>query len=194
MVISEQDIIESIRGYGTSQCLLANRTKLEQRVASAFFRQWKKWTDASAHDAPPPDYYSDKLHMMFDVLTIYDSEVKTTKRVGKLRNPILEEECRGEREARKYLKSIGIDADNMPVFYDCEEDGAAYDAIHTYGNYRAMACRIIKKHTDKLPLYQSNHCGYICGLFVFDCTEAYVEVASEMDMSIEYGGIHIGMV
>ncbi len=57
MVFSESQIMDVIRSYGKAQCLLANQTALEQRVASAIFRQWPKWIDASAHDAPPPGLF-----------------------------------------------------------------------------------------------------------------------------------------
>ena len=191
MVFSEFQIMDAIRSYSKAQCLLANQTALEQRVASAIFRQWSKWIDASAHDAPSPDYFSDKLHMMFDVLTVYDSETEISGRPGKVRNPILEEEWRGERFARELLAEMGIDASNLNIFYDCEKDGAVYDVAHTYCNYRSMANRVIKKHTDKISLYCSNHPNYVCGLLVYDCTEAYIEVGNLFDMDVEYGGVHV---
>lgn len=183
MVFSESQIMDVIRSYSKAQCLLANQTALEQRVASAIFRQWPKWIDASAHDAPPPDYFSDKLHMMFDVLTVYDSETEIPGRPGKVRNPILEEERRGERFARELLAEMGIDASNLNIFYDCEKDGTVYDTVHTYCNYQSMVNRVIKKHTDKISLYCSNHPNYMCGLFVYDCTEAYIEVSGLFDAS-----------
>ena len=191
MVLTESQIIDSMRMYGTSECLLANQTAKERRIAAALFKQWQKWTDASSHDAPPPDYFSDKLRMMFDVLTVYDSEIPVDKKPGKTRNPILEEERRGEREGLARLTQLGIDTANMNVFYNCEDDGVAYDAIHTYQNYQTMVNRVISKHTNKLPLYDQNHPGYTCGLLVYDCTEAYVEVANIMDMGVEYGAIRM---
>lgn len=115
MVLTESQIIDSMRMYGTSECLLANQTAKERRIAAALFKQWQKWTDASSHDAPPPDYFSDKLRMMFDVLTVYDSEIPVDKKPGKTRNPILEEERRGEREGLARLTQLGIDTANIFV-------------------------------------------------------------------------------
>ena len=40
---------------------------------------WKEWVDASAHDAPPPDFYSNKYGLMMDVMKVDDNTRKTKK-------------------------------------------------------------------------------------------------------------------
>lgn len=67
MVLSEKEIIESLHDEGMVNCLLCNQTAFEKRIGSAIFKSWKKWIDTSAHNAPPPDFFSDKLKMMLGI-------------------------------------------------------------------------------------------------------------------------------
>lgn len=187
MVLSEKEIIESLHDEGMVNCLLCNQTAFEKRIGSAIFKSWKKWIDTSAHNAPPPDFFSDKLKMMFDVTTIYDSEVPSNKRPDKMWNPVLSRERNEEHKARDFIRALGIDSSEMYIFCNCDEDGFAYDAKHTYKNYLNMANRVISKHTGKLALYNENHPGYKSGLLIYDCTEAYLEVDSITELNIEDG-------
>lgn len=68
MVLSEKEIIESLHDEGMVNCLLCNQTAFEKRIGSAIFKSWKKWIDTSAHNAPPPDFFSDKLRWIEFVL------------------------------------------------------------------------------------------------------------------------------
>lgn len=189
MVLSESQIIRQFRNYGASQCALSHFTSLEKRIASALFGNFNKWIDASGHSDRPPDFYSDKLRMMFDVFTVYDSETNISGRGKKVRNAILEEESRMENTMRSSLRAQGFDADRMNIIYDAEKDGFAYDADHTYANYLKMVNRTVSKHISKLPAYYKNHSGYTCGLFVYDCTETYIEVDHILSMHVEYGNV-----
>lgn len=116
MVLSEKEIIESLHDEGMVNCLLCNQTAFEKRIGSAIFKSWKKWIDTSAHNAPPPDFFSDKLKMMFDVTTIYDSEVPSNKRPDKMWNPVLSKERNEEHKARDFIRALGIDSSEMYIF------------------------------------------------------------------------------
>lgn len=37
---------------------------------------WEEWTDASAKDAPPPDFYNDTQHLMLEVMRVDDHGFK----------------------------------------------------------------------------------------------------------------------
>lgn len=186
---TEQQVIDDILSSGPSQCLLANGTNLEKRVAASIFKQWKKWTDASSSDAPPPDYFSDKLKLMFDVLNVFDSEIEDNDRPRKTKNPILANESAVEKNIEKFMIDAGLQYDKKRIYCISEKDGFEYDVYHNYQNYCAAAKRAIGKHIEHLPLYQRNHPGYKCGLLVCDCAEVYIQVQNIIEMSIEYGKI-----
>ena len=191
-VLSEEQIIESLLEDGPKQCLLATGTKFEKRIGSCIFKQWKKWSDASSHSAVPPDYLSDKLKMMFDVLNVFDSQKANPRSPEKVIDSVLAAESKIENEIVSFMDSAGINYDRKNIFCICKEDGKEYDAAHNYCNYRFSVTRAIGKHIEQLPLYKKNHPGYKCGLLICDNTEAYIETNNLIeDMGVEYGYINI---
>lgn len=116
----------------------------------------------NSHSAQPPDFYSDKYSMMFDVLRVNDSEIR------KSYNPVLMRERNRYNELSK--KFGDRFTDDAPMFIQVD----SVDDKHTYKNYVRQSSRVIGSHIKKLPLWEQK-CPTIKnkGLFVFDDTEVY---------------------
>ena len=66
MIESEKQLIRKFQTEPTKEiCLLCN-TKEEAELRSIIQSKnfWNEWIDTSAHNAPPPDFYSDKYGLM----------------------------------------------------------------------------------------------------------------------------------
>lgn len=81
MIESEKQLIRRFQIEPSKGiCLLCETSKEKELcniIQSGNF--WKDWVDASAHDAPPPDFYSNKYGLMMDVMKIDDNTRKTKK-------------------------------------------------------------------------------------------------------------------
>jgi hypothetical protein len=131
---------------------------------------WNEWVDASAHDAPPPDFYSNKYGLMMDVMKVDDNTRKTKK--GKLRNPRAELENKLFRE----LKESDVVTDETPdVLINAVTDLPTMED-HQFKWYFDSFKRVILGHNAKIPLYQSNHKNFKTVFFVFDESTAYAQL------------------
>lgn len=152
-------------------CLLCGTSKeieLCNIIQSGDF--WNEWVDASAHDAPPPDFYSNKYGLMMDVMKVDDNTRKTKK--GKLRNPRAELENTLFRE----LKESGVVTDETPdVLINAVTDLPTMED-HQFKWYFDSFKRVILGHNAKIPLYQSNHKNFKTVFFVFDESTAYAQL------------------
>lgn len=106
MIESEKQLIRKFQTEPTKEiCLLCN-TKEEAELRSIIQSKnfWNEWIDTSAHNAPPPDFYSDKYGLMMDVMKIEDNTRKGKK--GKLYNPKAEKESQVYRKFKMRWASI----------------------------------------------------------------------------------------
>lgn len=169
---SEKDIIRFFQACELESIACITGSKLEERVLSAVhdLKKWRRWTDASAKDAPPPDFYSDKMRLMMDVMKVEDHSHISQK--GKLINP------NAERERRMYneLKSMGI-LDQFPkasVICNAITD-LPTNEDHQFMWYCENFKRVIEEHNRKVPLYLQNHPGYKTVFLIFDESTAYIQ-------------------
>lgn len=68
------------------------------KKVSRYIKSINSFSDNSGHEALPPDYYSDELNCMFDVMRVNDTETRKTYNPVKIR----------EREIEQELKDKGI--------------------------------------------------------------------------------------
>lgn len=129
-------------------------------------KKYKKWINSSGKDDSPPDFYSNKYHLMMDAMAINDVEyIKNNKVINeqKKRQHILLQNYLG-RDYRKIR-------DDITVYYN-------YDLSrdkHSYENYKSSFKRIIEKHKDSIPLYKKNHHEYKLVFYLFDESVEYSE-------------------
>ena len=137
-------------------------------------KEWAKWTDSSAKNDLPPDFFSDDFALMMDVMRVDDHGRKVH---GSIVNPTYQREHMIEKElqaaglftAFPNVKRLIINAvTDLPT----EED-------HNYLFYLENFKRTIQKHIGHIPNYKKNHPGYKVIFFIFDESSAYVRKAGE---------------
>ena len=153
---NEQNILNYLLRY-TEQVLLSNGNSFEKKILR-YIKDIDSFTSNNGHGDLPPDYYSDRYSVMFDVLRINDTEV------NKKYNPIKIE----ERKMRKQvLKSGMLDTPNIITVFASDDVNE-----HSFDKYIKQAKRTIKNHIDKIPLWIKEHPAIKNkGLLVFDETE-----------------------
>jgi len=124
-------------------------------------KQWSEWIDSSSKDAPPPDYYNEKMKLMMDVMRFDDQQSidckkhPTKSRESKLRKEIEES---GWMDILPNVKHVFINGvSDLPQNED-----------HNFTRYRGNFTRVIENHSSKINNYKKNHPGYKLIFFVFD--------------------------
>lgn len=165
---NEQNILNYLTAH-LEQAFLLNGNSFEKKLLR-YFQSIDLFSSNNGHGDLPPDYYSDELSVMFDVLRVNDTEIKKTY------NPLKIE----ERKMRNLAKKQGLlNLSNAIPFIDVDEP----DDInaHTYQKYRKQAHRTIAEHIRKIPLWMKEHPSIKHkGLLVFDETEFYFEDKSPL--------------
>lgn len=62
------------------------------KKVSRYIKSINSFSDNSGHEALPPDYYSDELNCMFDVMRVNDTEIRKTYNPVKIREREIEQE------------------------------------------------------------------------------------------------------
>ena len=159
----EQNILNFLMIH-IGRTLLLKGNSFERKLFR-YIQNINLFSSNNGHSDLPPDYYSDELSVMFDVLRVNDTEVKKTY------NPLKME----ERKMRNLAKEQELlDLPNiMPVIEVDEPDDVN---AHTYQKYRKQAHRTIAEHIRKIPLWVKEHPSIKHkGLLVFDETEFCLE-------------------
>lgn len=155
----EQNILNCLTNH-LGQTLLLKGNSFERKLLRCV-QNIDSFSSNNGHGDLPPDYYSDELSVMFDVLRVNDTEVKKTY------NPLKIE----ERKMRNLAKEQGLlDLPNIIPVIEIDEPDDVY--AHTYQKYRKQAHRTIQEHIRKIPLWIKEHPAIENkGLLVFDETE-----------------------
>ena len=135
-------------------------------------KRWKTWVNSAAKDAPPPDYYSDALGMMMEIMRVDDhTHVQSN---GKLINPTNIRESKLQKEIRQKLIEGNPEADfsNVDIIVNAVTD-LPTNEDHNYQFYSDSFERVLKKHIEHIPLYRKNHPNKKLIFFVFDESSAY---------------------
>ena len=67
---NENFILENFRMVSTRETLLLGNIFACAKIRASLINYFKRkhWIDSSAKNAPPPDFYNDKLKLMMDVM------------------------------------------------------------------------------------------------------------------------------
>lgn len=138
-------------------------------------KKWANWTYNAGKADPPPDFFSEKYHLMMEVMRIDDHAFVNEK--GVLINPVNMRESKIQREIREKIKSSQPDADldSIKIIVNAVTDLPSAED-HNYQFYCGNFRRALEKHIKKIPLYRSNHPDKKLIFFVFDESTAYVQV------------------
>lgn len=148
--LSESKIVQRIAACHESEFLKLGGGSFCHKVVKALQRV-DLLVENAGHDCLPPDFYSDKLNIMFDVMRVNDSEKK------KGYNPMFQEMSKLMAEAESKIKALGLDNVHT-VFADLEADNSLnYDEIHQFKYYKRQVVRVLKEHIKKLHIWQSEH-------------------------------------
>lgn len=80
------------------------------KKVSRYIKSINSFSDNSGHEALPPDYYSDELNCMFDVMRVNDTEIRKTYNPVKIREREIEQALVGaDSDPRKLEKAFGMD-------------------------------------------------------------------------------------
>lgn len=129
---------------------------------------WNKWTDSSAHDAPPPDFYNEETFTMMDIMRVDDHGYKNKK--GKTVNPAR----RHDTELMHELENSGIlnRFPNAKPLVIGHTDLSTYED-HNYEYYYKNFCQTVNSHKKKIANYKKNHPGFSVVFFIFDESSMY---------------------
>ena len=169
----EVNLVNGFRMLDTREMFLVHETEeIENIVASILTPEiWSKWTDASAKDVPPPDFYCDELHFMMEVMRVDDHGFK---KKGNIINPTYDR----EHQVEKQLREAGI-LDMFPNanLFITANTGLPTEQDHNYTYYLENFKRTIGNHAIKIQKYRENHPNYKLIFFVYDESSAYFEDA-----------------
>lgn len=180
----EIDIVEWLQEVQNNEICLLPETDESIKIFETIHDKnlWLNWTNSSGKSDPPPDFYSDKYHLMMDVMRVDDHAYKNKK--GKVVNP----HVMHEKELYKELSHSGILNNFNPdikVFIN-GDTGLSTIEDHNYTFYCRNFNRIIKKHIDSIPLYLENHPDYKVVFMIFDESTAYIQSEKDIDKKIEF--------
>lgn len=169
----EEKVIETFQEeFEKKICIIPNTKEVCNILKSIYNeKEWKKWTNSSGKNDPPPDFYNDELKIMMDVMRIDDHAYENLK--GKIINPTLQKENELYKEIinSDFIKSINFNG-NILVTAKTE---LTSEEDHNYSYYFKNFKRVISKHNDKIALYKTNHPNFKVLFFVFDESSAYFE-------------------
>ena len=172
----EKIIISDFQMVEDGSVLFVDMSDEAEKVYSSIhlLELWDKWVDSSGKSDPPPDFYSDELRLMMDVMRIDDHAFADKK--GKIQNPVNAKESKLYKE----LKDKGILEvfPNANVFINAKTH-LPTEQDHCYDFYVKNFNRILSEHIKKIPLYNKNHPGYKSIFFVLEESSAYMECQNE---------------
>lgn len=167
----------NIMGYlqlhlSSEQVFLYNGNSLEKKVLHCL-DDMDALKDNSGHDALPPDYYSPRYSVMFDVMRTNDTEETEAY------NP----KMRREKKMEDKLREKGIIEKANPkalVMLNSETDDVNE---HSYKKYLKQLERVVEKHLSSKgnpnkikDIWEKEHPDIkYKGLLIFDETECYYE-------------------
>ena len=172
----ESNLINDFQMLDTKKIFLVHETDEVKNIVASILNPkiWRKWTDASAKNVPPPDFYCDELNLMMEVMRIDDHAREVN---GKIYNPT------NVRESKLQAEFLGLMNENK--VHKCHQvivnavSGLPTPEDHNYGFYLKNFQRVIGNHVAKIPKYKTNHPNYKTIFLVFDESSEYVQVYSE---------------
>lgn len=171
-VNNEEQILEYFKMTTCQETLLLGNVLHCSKIRSSLINpfRYKHWINSSAKNAPPPDFYNDKLKLMMDVMRIDDNAYVDER--GKVQNPIY----RRENELlRKYFGNDYKSVRNDISCYVVASSGLPTQQDHNFSRYIENFKRVFNGHNLKIENYKKNHPGYQTIFFIFDESTAYFQ-------------------
>lgn len=145
-----------------------------------------EWIDNSKATNFPPDFYSNNLKMMMDVMRFNDFEIVEN---NKIKNPQLQHESKVFKE----LKDQGV-FNSFPNFENFININSGVSS--SYENYLNSFKRVIANHDKSFSLYKKNHPNFKLIYFLFDESEFiyyenYEEILGGLNLMKEDCNIHL---
>lgn len=137
---------------------------------------WKQWTDTSAKNDLPPDFYNDKLKIMMDVMRIDDHAFVDEN--GRVINRHNERESKLVEELISNNEMFKEIAEKGNLFITPDSGLRGYED-HNYDFYVDNFNRIVGKHIKKIEKYKKNHPSFKIIFFVFDESSPYIKCFGE---------------
>lgn len=155
----EEDILFIPDGHKTRR-LLKNITKSDL------------WHDNSGNTLNPPDFISDTLHLLLEVMQV--DEYVSEKQIGKKTKRI---NTRKQKEA-EYLRRLAekgiLDSNETPII--ALPDGEDLIGLeHNYQQYLQDFQSVVGKHNKRIEAYKTKRQSYKTVFLVFDTSSQYVE-------------------
>ena len=101
---NEIEIIEFFRTARKNEVLLLpEKDKIAEKIYLSIVEEWDKWTNSSGKSDPPPDFFSDELGLMMDVMRVDDHGY-----IGRNGKTTVNPTLRRESEVMRELQGKGI--------------------------------------------------------------------------------------
>lgn len=169
---NELEIIDSFRKTKSSEVLLLPENDASaEKIYLSIIDEWEKWTNSSGKSDPPPDFFSDELELMMDVMRVDDHG-----RIGKNGKSIVNPTRERESKVTEELRQSGI-FDMVPnaKLYLLVDTKLPTDEDHNYRFYRDNFIRTVSSHIKKISNYKLNHPSLKTIFMVFDESSLYFE-------------------
>ena len=185
---NELEIINYFRETETENpCLLPENDENARQVYQSIVHEWDKWTNSSGKSDPPPDFFSDELGLMMDIMRVDDHG-----HLGRNGKSIINPTLQRESEVMRELKEKGI-LDMFPNArpYLIVDTKLPTNEDHNYIFYRDNFNRTVGSHIKKIANYRSNHPGLKTVFMVFDESSPYLE-SPEPHTASKIGDVQFG--
>lgn len=147
---SEQDVVQCIANFHESNFLRFGGASFCHKIIKTLQRS-ELLVENAGHACLPPDYYSEELNIMFDVMRVNDSE----KRRGY--NPVFQEMSAVSKEVKRKMSDFGLNEKCVVVTDLKVDNGLDYDDIHQFKYYKKHVVRVLNEHIRKLSIWKSEH-------------------------------------
>lgn len=168
----EKSLLRRMREVKRKNIVCLHNSKLEREVKQAFFSMFTrdKIVDNSGKADLPPDFYSNELGIMADMIQVNDYETSYVNANGvtKYLNPLKEEESKAYR---KFLQEREIEEKPGDLVLVAANPSGA-----TYTKYVDGFKRIYNEHAGKKSVYLSNFpdCKKV-GILICDDSHLYLQ-------------------
>lgn len=147
---SEQDVVHYLATCSEPDFLKLGGISFCHKIIKTL-QQCNLLIENAGHDCLPPDYYSENLNIMFDVMRVNDSEKK------KGYNPLFQEMSSLIKDASYEIKERGLNNIGT-IFTELNSDSSLnYDDIHQFKYYKKHVVRVLTEHIKKLSIWKSEH-------------------------------------
>lgn len=167
----EKSLLKRMRAVPRRNIMCLHNSKLEKEAKKVFFPRFKdKVVDNSSQSAPPPDFYTNGLGLMADMIQINDYETSYINSNGEIKylNALKEEESKAYK---KFVQERNITEDKDDIVLITANPAGA-----TYKKYFNGFERIYQEHAQKKEMYLANFpdCEKV-GILIYDDAHLYLQ-------------------